>query len=73
MKGNYAKDSNVATTILRSVIRDEVGHYKLRQCRPVTHYKKPVSQHILATNRKTTGDILNKLHYNNHLRSIVTE
>jgi len=67
----YAKNSNTANTIRRAVIRDEIGHYKLRQCHPVTRYTKPVSRWKIAESDKTIGDILNKLKINNNLRSVI--
>jgi hypothetical protein len=67
----YAKNSNTANTVLRGVIRDDIGHYKLRQCHTVTHYQKPVSQHIIANDRKTVGDILNRLKFNQSIRDTI--
>jgi hypothetical protein len=63
--------SNVTDTIRRAVIRDAVGRYRLRQCRPKTHIQTAVSQHVRDSNRKTVGDILNRLVYNRLLRDIV--
>ena len=55
----------------KAIIRDDIGHLRLRQCTPKLHVDKATSQHIKDFNRKTTGDILNRLQFNNLLRSIV--
>ena len=65
------KVSNVQQTINKAVIRDDIGHYKLRQCHPRITNQRQQSQHTIAFNRKTIGDITNKLQFNNLLRSIV--
>ena len=67
----YGKNSNVASTVLRSVIRDEIGHLRVRQCMSKLHEKRVASRHVIEFNAKTKGDILNKLQYANLLRSIV--
>jgi hypothetical protein len=55
----------------KAVIRDDIGILRLRQCQPKISCQRATSQHVIATNRKTIGDILNKLKFNNHPRDVV--
>jgi len=55
----------------KAIIRDDIGHLRLRQCTPKLHTESVKSQHVQEFNHKTTGDITNHLQFNNLLRSIV--
>ncbi len=72
MKRGHNEDS-ISRVIRLGVIHDDNGHNRIRQCHPKIHAKHPISQHVIAANDRTVGDILNKLKFNTLLRSIVIQ
>jgi len=59
------------TKIRENVVITDNGRTLIRQCSGKTTTERAVSQHIVAHNNKTHGDILQRLRYNQQLRSIV--
>jgi hypothetical protein len=56
----------------KAVIRDNIGRLRLRQCKSKLKTERAISQWLVVKNRKTVGDILNKLHYNNLIHSVIS-
>ena len=64
---NVPKQSNVARTADIAPVRLENGRLVVRQCRAKLHYEQSTSRNIVEFNRKTVGDILCKLKYNQQI------
>ena len=65
------RKSNIAYTSDIAPVRLENGRMVIRQCRANLHEEHATSRNITEFNRKTVGDILERLQKNNHIRSIV--
>lgn len=62
---------SVKKVITRAVIKDDIGRLKVRQCHPKITNERVRSQHIIAFQNKTIGDILQKRLMQQRLASLV--
>jgi hypothetical protein len=65
------KRSRTQWTIDNAVIRNDTGYLQVRQCNSKLHTESVKTRHVQEFNKKTIGDITNRLQFNNLLRSIV--
>jgi hypothetical protein len=65
------KQSNVGRTADIAPVRLENGRMVIRQCRANLHEEQATSRNITEFNRKTVGDILERLQKNRQIYTIV--
>ena len=54
-----------------AVIKNDNGHLQLSEARSKLHTEVAVSRHIVESNRRTVGDILNDLQYDRQMWAII--
>lgn len=65
------KQSNYQATIDQAVIRNDIGRLQVHLCQGKITEERQQTRQQQDFNNKTVGDILNRLQYNNLIRSKV--
>lgn len=64
-------DSNTQRVVNYAVIKNDNGNSQLSEARSQLHTKVAVSRHVVETNRRTIGDILNDLEYDRQMWAVI--